>query len=44
MLYLVLCCGIFLLAVVPYLIVQLKKAGQPSLSYSTTEESWSAFL
>lgn len=30
MLYLVLCCGIFLLAVVPYLIVQLKKAGQPS--------------
>ena len=30
MLYLVLGCGIFLLAVVPYLIVQLKKAGQPS--------------
>ena len=32
MLYLVLCCGIFLLAVVPYIAVKLKAAGQPVLT------------
>ena len=35
MLYLVLCCGIFLLVVVPYIAVKLKAAGQPVLKGSS---------